>query len=264
MEGRSSEPGYSSTNSRHKLVSARRLAGASAAALGGLCLWSARVDPSEQPESTARSIAIVLQSLTAGLAGSLHRVDPAARPAVLARAVRDASSGLAVHLCGVSHVDPASATAVRAYAEALAAAPGGLGAVAVEDEPRALLLTRAARAALHGLPPERIRAEGEGLVRHALFGLAEVHAWAAEAGATLDGAERVPLSPTLARQLRGGGVGAHASADASSASAVGTCVAKASCGASSRRAAPLATGVGTRCRDAGCCGRPGEVLWAAR
>jgi len=182
---------------------ARRAFVGSATAAGGLYTWLAlRSDPADDPESTLRSATQVVRFLPRGLAGAV-RGSRNAEEMVLERTVRDAATGACVHLCGLSHIDPAAAGAVRARASALA---GALSGVAIEAEPKMLLLSQTARSALSGLSASVVFTEGESRVQRALFELPAVHAWAAEAGQSLGRPEQVPLSTTLRLHLSRDGV----------------------------------------------------------
>ena len=69
---------------------------------------------------------------------------------------REAQTNVAVQLCGVCHVEAASADAARACVERCAAA-GQLRAVALECDATTFGRVRAAARALESLPPARVR-----------------------------------------------------------------------------------------------------------
>lgn len=184
--------------------SAQALVGA--AAVGGILSWPRddRGASELHPEAGLHTFLRGMALLPAGMIGALKGIysSTASRPPMFERTVRDAVTGANVHLCGVSHVDPAAAIAVRARANALAADERGfLAGIAVEADPPTLSVMRAARGALAGLPAEAVRVEGASRVRRALFESSAVHTMAAEAGRPLRDHEHVGLSPTLVKHL---------------------------------------------------------------
>ena len=153
-------------------------------------------------DDEAPSGCAILRELPAGLLGAATR-SPRPRAACLQASVDVGPSR--VLLCGTAHVNAASAAEVRRVIEHCATSPG-LRAAAVECDPQTLELICTANETLRGLSTERIRSEGEGLVRRALFNSATVQALARRAGKELANAEQLPLPPLLVRHLRQEGV----------------------------------------------------------
>ena len=148
----------------------------------------------------------VLSLLPAGLAGALLS-SGRRRPRQPMCEVVVQSAGLpTIRLCGVCHVEPASALAVHDTILRHANAAGGVAAVALECDARTLELVRTARQALHGLSAERVRSEGVGLLREALFASPTVHEMAHAAGARLHSASQVGLPAPLSHHLERDGV----------------------------------------------------------
>ena len=173
-------------------MSARR----PALALGGGAAVAVVAWPERPGEPSVRT---VLRWLPSGLLGwALHPTG--ARVPSLEVVQREACSNVAVQLCGVCHVEEASAEAARACVERCAS--GALHAVALECDAVTFGRVRAAARALEGVPPERVRAEGEALVRRAIFGLPEVHAEARRAGVELRTPSQIPLPPAIGAHLR--------------------------------------------------------------
>ena len=206
-------------------------------ALGGGAAVAVIAWPERPGEPSVRT---VLRWLPSGLLGwVLHPTG--ARVPSLEVVQREACSNVAVQLCGVCHVETASADAARACVERCAASGGAcvrarrvacdtapptrlricspahlltspchspyspcaaLHAVALECDAVTFGRVRAAALALEALPPERVRAEGEARVRRAIFGLPEVHAEARRAGVELRSPSQIPLPPAIATHLR--------------------------------------------------------------
>ena len=165
-------------------------------ALGGGAAVAVVAWPERPGEPSVRT---VLRWLPSGLLGwALHPTG--ARVPSLEVVQREACSNVAVQLCGVCHVEEASAEAARACVERCAS--GALHAVALECDAVTFGRVRAAARALEGVPPERVRAEGEALVRRAIFGLPEVHAEARRAGVELRTPSQIPLPPAIGAHLR--------------------------------------------------------------
>lgn len=177
--------------------------------------------PEREGEPSART---VLRLLPSGLAGALLQ-PPLPREPSLEVMQRDAATQVNVQLCGVCHVEPASATAAQQCVARCAASSGrgSVQAVALECDAETFSRIRAGARALRGLSPERVRTEGEGLVQQALFELPEVKAMARRAGVELREPSQVPLPPMLARHLRYEGVlwGGELEAAAAQAEAIG-------------------------------------------
>ena len=171
----------------------RMIGAAIAAPVAGLGLVPASED--------APSGLTVLRLLPAGLAGAAISRPPRV-PALEAQV---STHGVHVHLCGVCHIEPASAEAARA-AVSRAARGGRLAAVALECNQQTLAMLQCAHRALSGLPRERVRSEGASLVREALFRSPTVRQMAENAGASLDTPSSVGLPPTLVRHLSSDGV----------------------------------------------------------
>ena len=195
--------------------------------LGGGAAVAVAASPERPGEPSLRT---VLRWLPSGLLGwALHPTG--ARVPSLEVVQREACSNVAVQLCGVCHVETASAEAARACVERCAASGGvracqtcrvrhrsayalaylltcslahsltrspfppcaALHAVALECDSVTFGRVRAAALALEDLPPARVRAEGEARVRRAIFGLPEVHAEARRAGVELRSPSQIPL-----------------------------------------------------------------------
>lgn len=106
-----------------------------------------------------------------------------------------------VHLCGVCHVEQASAAAAHAMV-----ARDAPDAIALECDDRTLDLLRTAGAALDGVPREVVRSDGLRMVRQALFKSEHMQDLARRAGKPLTDPSNVGLPPAIGRHLANDGV----------------------------------------------------------
>ena len=117
-----------------------------------------------------------------------------------------AAGGVEVLLCGTCHVEQSSSKAVRAAFARQAREPGGVSAVAVECDAQTLELLRVADTAIAGMPPDRLKSEGIGRVRAALFQSEVVRELAKSKNAPLTDPSCVVLPPAIGRHLARDGV----------------------------------------------------------
>ena len=140
----------------------------------------------------------------------LKVLPPGLAAAVLAPGVREASLDVTVpmaaadvHLCGVCHVEPASAEAARRAVERHSATAAAL---AVECDATTLELISAARRALSDMPRASVKSAGLETVRAALFELPTVHELARRDGVALASPAEVPVPGMVVRHLKTDGV----------------------------------------------------------
>ena len=106
-----------------------------------------------------------------------------------------------IRLCGVCHVEPASAAAARALV--ICHTPD---AVALECDAATLDLIKVAGTALDRLPADAVRSQGLARVRRALFETPQMRELAESAGKPLREPANVGLPPLLARHLAEDGI----------------------------------------------------------
>ena len=170
----------------------------------------------------------ILRNIPGGVFGGIyasfrHYTQSAHQPSASYEAHATTSNGINVHLVGTSHTNPRSAEAAHAAITSHANA-SSLAAVAVECDAQTLALVRCAHEAIEGLPIERVKSEGLGVVREALWNSKTVRDMAEKEGKELESPASIGLPPALTHHLTNDGVlwgdEMRAAADAADAAGV--------------------------------------------
>ena len=170
----------------------------------------------------------ILRNIPGGVFGGIyasfrHYTQSAHQPSASYEAHATTSNGVNVHLVGTSHTNPRSAEAAHAAITSHANA-SSLAAVAVECDAQTLALVRCAHEAIEGLPIERVKSEGLGVVREALWNSKTVRDMAEKEGKELESPASIGLPPALTHHLTNDGVlwgdEMRAAADAADAAGV--------------------------------------------
>lgn len=136
----------------------------------------------------------LLSLLPGGIAGMLSKSKP--------RAPSYEITVDGIHLCGVCHVEPASADA----AAAAVARTAKISTVALECDAQTLELLHVATQALAGMAREDVQTSGVDRVQRGLFDSPAVHALASASGKQLTSSAQITLQPAITRHLRNDGV----------------------------------------------------------
>jgi hypothetical protein len=170
-----------------------------AAAVAAPVIGVALIPGNEQEPSGLKMLSL----LPSGLAGSCATGVP--RQPSLEVTVPRVAGAVDVTLCGVCHVEPESATAAAALVNRRAS--HGLRTVALECDAHTLELLRCASSAIKGMSRERVRDQGLGAVRDALFRSETARGMLQRAsGKSLQSAAQVGIPATLARHISRDGV----------------------------------------------------------